>query len=100
VYVSDFNHSTGLDSYRISMPSGYILPTVESTSEAFQVLLMSQNDNSRQSIRFDGWSFVDSTGLEHKLLSIIVHFVPILLSTREPDSTVAEPHVSVFQVLA
>ena len=43
---------------------------------------------------------VDSTGLEHKLLSIIVHFVPILLSTREPDSTVAEPHVSVFQVLA
>lgn len=32
----------------------------------------------------------------HELLTIVVHFVPILLSTFELDSTVAEPHVSVF----
>ena len=37
-------------------------------------------------------------GVGHESLSILFRFARNLLSVLDPDSTVAEPHVSVFQL--
>jgi hypothetical protein len=41
---------------------------------------------------------VEMAGVGHESLNILNRFAHNLLSVLDPDSTVAEPHVSVFQL--